>query len=336
MERSSYSEAIEFNQNFVTGLWLGNNFLDQRSTYTFVLFRPDQGSSSGAFFGDGQYGWQGRLTGLPIWDPDCRTFMHLGLSGGWRSGTNNLATSSLRTLQLRARPELRDDDPAGQGGTPAAPVAGGAQTVPNADSNRMIDTGAVVADHDWLMGLEALYVLGPFSVQAEYGWNFLDNVQGVIGTGGKLTTFKGAPQNYTFSGGYVQLAYTLTGESRGYDRKIGTLSRDYFGNRPLFNNAWLVRDEDGRLSWNTGAWELAARYSYTNLNDGVGSTRIQGGVMNGFSAGLNWYLNDVFKVQFDYIYDQRSDVPTASKVTLTNSTIPGFTGGFGMRVQLSF
>ena len=33
MERSSYSEAIELNQNFVTGLWLSNNYLDQRVTW---------------------------------------------------------------------------------------------------------------------------------------------------------------------------------------------------------------------------------------------------------------------------------------------------------------
>src|SRR5262249_47166746 len=33
MERSSYSEAIERNENFVTGLWLGNNYMDQRATW---------------------------------------------------------------------------------------------------------------------------------------------------------------------------------------------------------------------------------------------------------------------------------------------------------------
>src|SRR4029077_4633753 len=51
MERSSYSEAIELNQNFVTGVWLSNNFLDQRTTYTFTAFRSDQSVQSGAFFG---------------------------------------------------------------------------------------------------------------------------------------------------------------------------------------------------------------------------------------------------------------------------------------------
>src|SRR5260370_37508922 len=109
----------------------------------------------------------------------------------------------------------------------------------------MIDTGVVVAAHDWLMGLEALYVLGPFSVQAEYGWNFLDNVQGGIGTGGKLTTFKGAPQNYTFSGGYDQPAQTPTGERLGYGRKIPPLAREFFPKPPLFNQTSLERDGEG-------------------------------------------------------------------------------------------
>jgi phosphate-selective porin OprO/OprP len=232
---------------------------------------------------------------------------------------------------------------------------GGSQLVPDANDARLVDTGALVADHTWLTGLEALYVLGPFSVQAEYGWNFVDDVTGVINPGppvfrkdqtGSLLTFKGAPQNFVFSGGYVQLSYILTGESRGYDKRIGTLSRDYFAGKGPFTNAWFTWDEDRHhINWGWGAWELAARYSYLNLNDGEGATRIQGGVLNGFTGGLNWYLNNALKIQFEYVYDQRSDVPTAAKPMLgappnqgqnANSTIPGFIGGFGMRVQLSF
>ena len=34
-----------------------------------------------------------------------------------------------------------------------------------------------------------------------------------------------------FNGGYVQLAYTLTGENRAYDKRGGTLARYYFGNQ---------------------------------------------------------------------------------------------------------
>jgi len=341
LERSSYSEAIELNQNFVTGLWMGNAFLDQRTSYQFAVFRPDQAAATGVFFGDGQWGYQGRLTGLPIWDADGRCFLHLGVSGGWRSGTNT-APGALRTVQLRARPEQRDDDPAGG--------PGGSQLVPDANDSRMIDTGALVAEHLWITGLEALYVLGPFSVQAEYGWNFVDNVRGVISPGGagfppagSLITFKGAPQNFVFNGGYIQLSYILTGESRGYDKKIGTLSRDYFGGKGPFTNAWFTWDEDRHhLNWGWGAWELAARYSYVDLNDGTGLQRVEGGIMHGFSAGLNWYLNNAVKLQFEYVWDQRSDVPTVAtgKQIVTppspNTTVPGFIGGLGMRVQVSF
>jgi hypothetical protein len=41
MERSAYSESIELNQNFVTGLWLSDNYLDQRVTWEAAAFRPD-------------------------------------------------------------------------------------------------------------------------------------------------------------------------------------------------------------------------------------------------------------------------------------------------------
>jgi phosphate-selective porin OprO/OprP len=338
LERSSYSEAIELSQNFVSGFWFHNSYLDDRTTYTFTVFRGQPGGVSGAFFGDGQWGYQGRLTALPIWDAEGREFAHLGLSGGWRTAING-GPGTFRTVQLSARPEQRDDDPAGN--------PGGAQQLPRANDTRMVDTGALVADHNWLTGLEALYVLGPFSVQAEYGWNFVDGVRGVVSPGnagqppaGSLITFKGAAKDYAFSGGYVQLSYILTGESRGYDKRLGTISRDYFGGKGPFNNAWLTWGEDRRLNGNWGAWELAARYSYLNLNDGIGTNRIQGGIMNGFSVGLNWYLNSAFRLQLEYVYDQRSDVPnslaTGTPSSVTNGTIPGFVGGFGARFQVSF
>jgi phosphate-selective porin OprO/OprP len=319
MERSSYSEAIERNENFVTGLWFNNNFLDEHATYTYTIFREDQAASSGAFFGDGQYGMQGRLTALPIYEADGRCWMHLGLSGGWRNGVNNIATSPFRTFQLRARPEMRDDDP---GGSPS-----GGQAIPNANSNRMVDTGPIAAHNQWLLGLEYCYVRGPFSIQAEYGWTWLDDAFGVAPAGLTLNPAIVPATNYMFSGGYVQLAYTLTGEARGYDRARGTLARPYFNGGP-FTPAWLVRDADGNLNWGLGAWEVAFRYSYLDLNDGHGLNRIQGGRMDGLGVALNWYMNANVTCMFDWIYDRRYDLPAG--------TIPGHTSGFGARVQLSF
>jgi phosphate-selective porin OprO and OprP len=318
MERSAYSESIELNQNFVTGIWLSDNYYDQRMTWQMAAFRPDNGSSSGVFFGDGQSGFQARLTGLPIYEDDGRDLLHLAISGGVRNGTINNAVSPLRVFQLRARPELRDDDPA----------AGGPGIVPNSDSNRFIDTGVISARDDFLLGLETLLIHGPFSFQAEYGWNFLNGAVGVAPTG---TTFHPAilpPQDYAFHGGYLQIAYTLTGENRAYDRRVGTLAREYYGKSGPDSNAWLIRDDEGHLHCGYGAWEIAARYSYVDLNDGLGLNRIQGGILNGVTLGLNWYANTNLNVMCDWVYNQRSD--------LAPGTFTGWTSGFGIEVQFQF
>jgi len=328
MERSAYSESIEMNQNFVTGLLVSNNYLDQRATFTYAAFRQDIASSTGIAFGDGQFGLQGRLTALPIWDCDGRTWLHLGLSGGWRNGTNNTNGAntnpnnpeSARVFQLRARPELRDDDPA------ASPA--GSQIIPDSDSTRMIDTGVIVAQNQFVMGTELCYVRGPFSIQAEYGLNSIDGATGFGAAGASAITKLAHPTDYVFSGGYAQLAYTLTGESRSYNKQYGILDRPYFGKNGPFTNAWFVRDEDGHLSWGLGAWEIAARYSYVNLNDGSGISRVQGGVMSGCTIALNWYLSSNMAMMFDYVYDQRYEVPAA--------TAEGNVRGFGMRMQFQF
>jgi phosphate-selective porin OprO/OprP len=138
-----------------------------------------------------------------------------------------------------------------------------------------------------------------------------------------------------FNGGYIQLAYTLTGENRAYDKRGGTLAREYFGKPGPYENAWIVRDADGHLCWGRGAWEIAARYSYVNLNSGSGLNRIQGGAMDGVTLGLNWYVNTNLNVNFDWTYNDRYDLPTGIAPG-SASTVPGYTSGFGARVQFQF
>jgi phosphate-selective porin OprO/OprP len=330
MERSSYSDAIEENQNFMTGVWQCQNFFDQHATISSSFGRWDNGASSGAFFGDGQYAAGCRLTALPIYACDGRHWLHLGVAANWRNGANNLTAGPNRLFQLRARPELRDDTPAGQGGTPAAAVAGGAQTVPNANSNRLVDTGTIAAHDQYILGLEMCYVMGPFSIQGEYGWNWVDRAFAVAASGANTIV---PSRDYVFDGGYIQVAYTITGEARAYDRKYGTLARDYFGPKGPYENAWFVKDENGHCCWGLGAWEIAARYSYVNLNSGPAPARIEGGDMNGVTVGLNWYLNNNLKFQFDWVYDYRYALPNnGGGLVFPN----GWTQGFGARMALSF
>jgi phosphate-selective porin len=358
MERSVYSEAIENNINFVTGLWMGNNFLNQHVTYSANLARTDPGQSIGAVFGDGQWFASGRITALPLYEDSGRHWLHLGVSSSWRNGNNNTngatnafingITTPTNLFQIQARPQLRDNDPAN---------GGGATTLANANNARMIDTGILAAESDVTLGTEFCYVRGPLSIQAEYGWNFLNGVFGAFsnpgGSGvpnppggnfvGVTPPFVVIPsQNYIFNGGYIQVAYTLTGEARNYDRSRGTLGRAYFNGGP-FSPAFLNRNTEGGFCHSLGAIELAARYDYTDLNGGNGpGTRINGGIMQGVTLGANWYLNSNMTVMFDYVFDQRYNFTqtgtTGNPITGAGSTTvnQGEVQGFGTRVQISF
>jgi phosphate-selective porin OprO/OprP len=318
MERSSYSEAIELNQNFVTGLWFGSSYADDRVTYQATFFRPDN-ANSGDYFGNGQCGAQLRLTGLPLYEDEGRHLLHVAVSGGWRDGTANLGSSYTgNTVTLQAHPELKDDDP-------ASSLSNG-QAIPNVDSLAMINSGALACDNEYLMGLESLYIRGPFSLQAEYGWNWLNNASGIV-SATTLTT----PHDYMFNGGYVQVAYTLTGENRAYDKKAGCLSRYYFGTQGPYEKGFVVRDEAGGTCWGRGAWEIAARYTYTDLNSGIGNTAIKGGIMEGFGVALNWYANTNLTVDTEWVWDNRYAQPTTG-----TPAIPGAVSAFGTRVQYSF
>ena len=324
MERSAYSEAIELNQNFTTGLWAGDNYFDQHFTWAAMLFRADRAAASGDYFGDGQDGAQIRLTALPIYKDEGRELLHLGMMLGWRDGQQSgpLATNG---VSLSARPEMRDDDPAGSATIYAPNSLLANQTVPGANSNRMIDTGTINTNAEYLMGLETLGIYGPFSVQAEYGWNWVDNA---------TTSASATPTSYQFDGGYVQLAYTLTGENRAYDRRFGTLARQYYGKEGPYSKAYLTRSGDGNWLASYGAWEIAARMGYVNLNSGVGPQQIAGGDMQTLTLGLNWYLNNNMNVMFDYINDYRYNLPLASGSYLGANA--GSVQGFGVSCQFQY
>ena len=78
----------------------------------------------------------------------------------------------------------------------------------------------------------------------------------------------------------------LTGEKRSYSS-----SRGAFGTvRPAKP---LDFDEGG---W--GAFELVARYSTVDLDD----RNINGGEQDIITAGLNWYMNNNFRLMFNYQY----------------------------------
>jgi phosphate-selective porin OprO/OprP len=308
-ERAAYSDA--FNQNFGTGLWLFNSFLDDRLFYGANIYRQDGNFATGDNFGDGEYAYAARIAALPWYSSEGRCLVHVAASYAWRKAqttfaADNSTPTGIHQVRLRARPEVRDADPSNSlNDANSGNVLGG-------NKNRLVDTGALTCDSSSVFGLEFLGILGPLSLQAEYEWCTVNNVTAPV---------KG---DFTFSGGYVQLSYFLTGENRSYDRRIGRLDSYYLGRKGPNTPFWLVRDADGKLNLGTGAWELAARWSYLDLNDGV----VHGGKEEGWSAGVNWYLTNNLKIQFDYQWNNRYSVPTG--------VIPGSVTGFATRLQLVY
>lgn len=151
-----------------------------------------------------------------------------------------------------------------------------------------------------MLGGEAALIEGPFSMQAEY--------TAASALGREASMPGGADDDPWFHGGFVQLSYFLTGEHRPYDRRLARM-----GNLSPTNSI----SADDRLA---GAWELAARYTWVDLNDGD----VQGGEMDAWTAGVNWYWSSFFRIQFNYVVTNR-DAPDGD----------GTAHGFLMRYSLN-
>jgi phosphate-selective porin OprO/OprP len=88
----------------------------------------------------------------------------------------------------------------------------------------------------------------------------------------------------SFDGYWVAASWILTGEMRAYNRKSGV-----FGGVPISKSVY----QNGK-----GAWELSARWSNLDLNDG----RVEGGELDIASLGLTWWLTPFFGVNANYRY----------------------------------
>ncbi|MFN9917080.1 MAG: porin, partial [Pirellulaceae bacterium] len=120
-------------------------------------------------------------------------------------------------------------------------------------------------------------------------------------------------------GAYSQVGLFLTGEYRPYDRKTATIDRVIPRHPFPSHGGW-------------GAWEIAGRWSFTDLSDG----QIVGGELQNFTAGLNWYVNPYCKCVFNYIHAWATARPIRNGVILGDHLIDSQTDAFGIRCQLDF
>jgi phosphate-selective porin OprO and OprP len=172
----------------------------------------------------------------------------------------------------------------------------GARPESNLTSDKLADTGDIGATRTHLINSELAWVWGPFSLQGEYYQAFLND------TG-----------NSSFWGFYAYGSLCLTGENREYSTSKGVLG----GITPRRNI------DPFRGGW--GAWELAVRYSYVDLN----SNGISGGKEGNLTLGVNWYLNSNMRLMFNYV--------NASVDDRTNPTVDqGRAGIYQARFQIAF
>ncbi|MBB6341174.1 phosphate-selective porin OprO/OprP [Pseudomonas fluvialis] len=136
-------------------------------------------------------------------------------------------------------------------------------------------------DDDQVWGAEFAYMNGPFSVQSEY-----------------LTrTLSGQDENgdREATGYNMQLAYTLTGESRIY--KLDGAKFD------------AIKPMDKQL----GAWEVFYRFDNLEVEDDedLGVAGIDTTTADIHTLGVNWYANEAVKVSLNYLMT-KSDEDTVA------------------------
>jgi phosphate-selective porin OprO/OprP len=149
------------------------------------------------------------------------------------------------------------------------------------DMNRLIDTGPLEVDNAYTYGVELGGNWHNFLLQGEYIGIAVDRTH--------------SDPNAHFQGGYVEGSWVITGESRKYNTGSAAWAR------PVPDHPFNPFDGEG--GW--GAWELAARYSVTDLN----SHDINGGNQQVYGMSLSWYPTSLlrFMLQTDYVDVDRQD-----------------------------
>jgi phosphate-selective porin OprO/OprP len=132
-----------------------------------------------------------------------------------------------------------------------------------------VDTGSISASDSSQFNLEATWRKGPYWLAAEYVGTNVDTP---------------ALGDRSFDGFHITGSWVFSGEMRPYNKKSGIMGGVPVS-RSVYQGGW-------------GAWEVSARYSTLDLTDGL----IDGGEMDIWSLGLNWWLSPIFNVNMNYRY----------------------------------
>jgi len=160
-------------------------------------------------------------------------------------------------------------------------------------ADRFVDTLDIPASGIENFDVEFASVLGPLAFQSEYTNAIVNADQN--------------QSNLYFWGAYGQVSYFLTGEHKVYEPDYGRFGRV----KPLANF------NPAKGGW--GAWELATRFSYLDVDD----SGVRGGNLWAVTAGANWYLFPNARIMLNYIHANLSNREATIAAIPTNVTGTG-------------
>ena len=227
----------------LAGSMLSNYIPDRRLTWATGFFSEGDDADVGDA-SDALARFVGRVTWLP-WRTAV-SLLHLGFSASW-------AFVPIGDVHFESGPE-------------------------SFFAPDIVDTGDFEARQSILLGTEAAWVRGRFSLMGEY-------LQALV--------LRDEGANLRFGGFYVTTSLFLTRDSRVYSDADATFA-SVVPSRPL---SWTARQ--------IGAVEAALRLSYVDLAD----DDIRGGTASALTSGINWYWNRYVRMQFNLGYTHASGGP---------------------------
>ena len=294
--------GVELGYSHTDLLWAGDNLAAD------VAFT---GGKTGSAAGHGNGGdEQTQLLGRAVdrfWSDGFSNF-EVGFSGAKALYTGNSAGGGSQALRFRDRPEIR------------------------VDGTRLIDTGAIAAKTGTMWAVDLQGNWQNVFVEGEYAQFTADRQCGTLTTTAVpgCTSAVAVEDHPTFGGWSFGGSWILTGETRTYVPSGLAETQASFG-QPVVSRPFSLSGD----SW--GAWELAARYSDTNLNwrptqlAAVGQLAgVLGGEERVLDLALNWYLNRNVRVMMDdMIVNVHKGIATNLNRDGQNMNI------FGMRLQFA-
>ncbi len=267
LERASPFAFVPFRQ---IGVMAYDTAFDETFTWAASVYRfpTDPWGNS---IGDGGYGTSYRFTTIPIYDADCNEVLHLGFGYSLNNPGDNGSVLANNQLRYQAVPEVGITN--GQHNNIQS-ISDDGLTGPF-----LANTGFILdVKNNSVFNLEFAYAYESFLFQAEY-----------------FDVIVNRSNNYSlhFYGAYAQAAWVLTGEHHKYNKKNAVFGRV------------IPKHQLGSEGW--GAWEIAGRWSLTDLRDTenpfvLGKTETIPAALTDLTLGVNWYWNPYAKMQFNYIH----------------------------------